>query len=176
MGTGQMLITIGAIILLGTVILNTNRGISNSTQVLLRTNFGLESISYCSSTIDEAESLPFDQSVINGVAIDTAVNQLTTPANLGEESATGDSLNDFDDYNGHKISDGGKGYRIDSTQLGTGWYKRWTQIKYVNFGDLSVNTTNATWIKRLDVKVWNTADSANSVVEMFAYYTYWYYK
>lgn len=95
MGTGQMLLTIGAVILLGNIILTTNRGIANSSQLMLKTNFGLEAVSLASSTVEEAESLPFDESTrFNS---DTSTSQLTAAANLGEESSSGDTLDDFDD-------------------------------------------------------------------------------
>ncbi len=175
MGTGQMLITIAAIVLLGTIIVNTNVGIGKSTQLLLETNFGLESVSLCASTIEEADNLPFDSSTVTPSKLDSSTTELTPPSSLGQANY-GDSLKDFDDYNGNDAAHGGKGYRLDSMQLGTGWYKRWTQVQYVNFGTLSVNTTSPTWIKRLDVKVWNVADSINSVVSMYSFDTYWFFR
>lgn len=171
MGTGQMLITIGAIVLLGTVILNTNRGIVNSSQVMLETNFGLEAVSLCASTIDEAEYLPYDENTRNG-SVDSGLSQLTLPANLGQESATGDTLDDFDDWNGPP----GVGYRRDTVKLATGNYVRKTQVHYIDFGTLAYDNTNRTWLKRMDVWVWNTADSAGSMVNMYAIYGYWYFR
>jgi hypothetical protein len=171
MGTGQMLISIGAIVLLGTVILNTNRGITSSSQVMLETNFGLEAVSLCASTIDEAEYLPFDESTRNGRA-DSGLSQLTLPANLGQESSTGDTLNDFDDWNGHI----GVGYRQEFDTLATGIYIRRTKVHYVDFYTLSIDNTNRQWLKRLDVTVWNTADSAGSTVSMYCIYGYWYFR
>ncbi len=171
MGTGQMLISIGAIVLLGTVILNTNRGITSSSQVMLETNFGLEAVSLCASTIDEAEYLPFDESTRNSRA-DSGLSQLTLPANLGEESSVNDTLNDFDDWNGHI----GVGYRLEKDSLATGWYMRKTQVHYVDFYTLNIDNTNRQWLKRLDVWVWNTADSAGSIVHMYSIYGYWYFR
>ena len=61
MGTGQMLITIGAIALLGGVILNVNRNIDNTGTILLHSNIGIEEVSLASSVMEEAQGLAFDE-------------------------------------------------------------------------------------------------------------------
>ncbi|MCL4538458.1 MAG: hypothetical protein M1469_09960 [Bacteroidetes bacterium] len=54
MGTGQMLLTVGAIILLSTIILTTNRSLNDNDEILLKTNLGLEEVSLATSIIEEA--------------------------------------------------------------------------------------------------------------------------
>jgi len=179
MGTGQMLITIAAIILLGSVILTTNTGIVNSNTVLMQTNFGIEAVSLAASTIDEAEDLPFDDSTANIVSGDSvqyfdinATTRLTPPAKLGCEGGGDDTLpDDFDDYNGPP----GGPYRQDTVLMGTGLYARRTKVCYVTQSNLQGVSAAATWYKRLDVQVWNTVDS-NDVVSMSAIYSYWYFR
>ncbi len=169
MGTGQMLLTIGAVILLGNIILTTNRGIANSSQLMLKTNFGLEAVSLASSTVEEAESLPFDESTrFNS---DTSTSQLTAAANLGEESSSGDTLDDFDDYNGPP----NQGYRIASLTLGTGIYDVKTHVCYVTPSNLTGSSSTPTWHKRIDVWVWNTADTKDTI-EVSSVYSYWYFR
>lgn len=180
MGTGQMLITVGAIMLLGTVILSTNKGIDNNSTILLKTNFGLEATSLAASVIDEAEYLPFDDATATSFGDATveykpinSVNQLTERPLLGSEGH-GDDIrpDDFDDYNGPAP---GPGYRIVSDTLSTGIYKIKTSVCYVSPNDLEGVSLQRTWFKRLDVCVWNTADSLDTV-RMSSIYSYWYFR
>lgn len=180
MGTGQMLVTIGAVMLLGSVILTTNRGITSSGEVMLKTNFALESTSLASSTIDEAMYLPFDDATANSFGESTtyiAINQtnlLTAPNLLGSENST-DAVapDDFDDYNGP--AGGANQYWLQTIRDSTGIYMVKTRVCYVNKNDLSGKSLTATWLKRLDVSVWNTADSLDTV-KMSAIYAYWYFR
>ncbi len=180
MGTGQMLVTIGAIMLLGTVILTTNRGITGSGELMLKTNFGLESTSLASSTIDEAMYLPFDAATANSFGEGTmyiAINQtnLLTPANLlGSENAD-DAVapDDFDDYNGP--AGGANNYRLQTISDSTGVYMVKAHVCYVNKNNLDGTSNTQTWLKRLDVSVWNTANPLDTV-KMSAIYGYWYFR
>jgi hypothetical protein len=162
MGTGQMLLTIGAIILLGSIILTTNRGISNSGQVLMQTSFGIDAVSLAETVIQEAASLPFDQADVNDSTMIT-LSDLTPANSLGYENNDPTDLDDFDDYNGRPgVSNG---FRLDSTSMPTGKYYIKTQVHYVQLGNLDPSTwpTITTYYKRLDVWVWNSVDSADKV-------------
>ncbi len=179
MGTGQMLLTVGAIVLLGTVILTTNRRINDSSEVMLKTNFGLESTSLATSIIDEAQYLPFDDSTANSFGEATeyialsSTNQLTPVNLLGYDGGGDDTLpNDFDDYNGQP---GGPGYRLVTLPMSTGIYKVKTSVCYVTPSNLEGTSLVRTWFKRMDVSVWNTADSLDTV-KMSAIYSYWYFR
>lgn len=179
MGTGQMLITVGAIMLLGTVILSTNKGINNNSTIMLKTNFALEATSLAASVIDEAEYLPFDDATATSFGEATnykainSVNQLTPRPLLGSEGH-GDDIHpdDFDDYNG---SAPGPGYRITTDTLSTGIYKVKTSVCYVDLNALEGVSLQRTWFKRLDVLVWNTADPLDTV-RMSSIYAYWYFR
>ena len=54
MGTGQTLLTIGAVMLLGTIILTTSRSLVDNNEVLLKNNLQLEEVSLATSVIEEA--------------------------------------------------------------------------------------------------------------------------
>jgi hypothetical protein len=180
MGTGQMLVTIGAVMLLGSIILTTNRGITGSGEVMLKTNFALEATSLAASTIDEAMYLPFDNATANSFGDGTtyiAINQtnlLTTPTLLGSENAD-DAVtpDDFDDYNGP--AGGANQYRLQTVVDSTGIYMVKTRVCYVTKNDLNGKSNAQTWLKRLDVSVWNTASPLDTV-KMSAIYAYWYFR
>ena len=167
MGTGQTLLTIGAMMLLGLVILGTNRKILDTNDTVLQANCGLDAVSLATSVIQEADSTAFDSSTLNGT--DTLLSQLTPANALGQENGNPNDLNDFDDYNGLN----GQG-RLDSTVLSTGKYYWRTRVYYVgSYSDLNQNSSVPTWTKRLDVYVWNK-DLPDTVV-MHSIYSYWFF-
>lgn len=172
MGTGQTLLTIAALMLLGTVILSTNGGIQNSKQVLLSTNFGLESVSLATSTIEKAQNLAFDAATDTQAVNVANMNLLTAPSSLGQENNDANDLNDFDDYNG--LNNGG---RLEVDTLSTGIYFVRTRVYYVArnqaTGTLDSSATR-TWSKRMDVWVWNKEDST-TVVRTSTVFSYWYF-
>ncbi len=167
MGTGQTLLTIGAMMLLGMVILTTNRNIISTSGVMLQANCGLDAVSLATSIIQEADSTAFDSSTVSGV--DTVLSQLTPASALGQDNGNPNDLNDFDDYNGLY----GQG-RLDSTTLSTGKYYWRTRVYYVdNSSDLNQNSPVRSWTKRLDVYVWNR-DLPDTIV-MHSIYSYWFF-
>lgn len=167
MGTGQMLLTIGAIMLLGTIILSTNRTLHSNSQLLLKTGYGIEEVSLATSIIEEAQGKAFDEH--SDTSKVTKPNKMTPPGLLGQENNDPNDLNDFDDYNGL-----GHGGRMDTFRLSTGTYCVKTQVYYVNAKDLDHKSDQATYSKRLDVWVWNRVDST-SVIKMSTIYSYWYF-
>ncbi len=172
MGTGQTLLTIAAIMLLGTVILSTDRNINDTGQVLLNSNVGLEEVSLATSTIEEAEGKAFDENTDT-----TDVTQLSqlTPANkLGQEYGDPNDLDDFDDYNGLY----GNGRLVIDTikvdSVVTGVYYDSTHVCYVDpASGLDNPVYTQTWYKRLDVWVWNK--DIPDTVKMHTVFSYWYF-
>lgn len=174
MGTGQTLVTIGAVMLLGAVILSTNRSLNTSSQVLLNSNVGLEEVSLATSIIEEAQGKAFDaQTDTNSVDPDS-IEKLTDWDRLGQEDGDPNDLNDFDDYNGLN----GKGrVVIDTVRIGsviTGIYYDSTRVYYVSpQNGLDKNVNSRTWSKRLDVWVWNK--DIPDTVKMHTVFSYWYF-
>jgi hypothetical protein len=164
MGTGQMLLTIGAIVILGGVILNVNSGINNTGTVLLHSNIGLDEISLAASAMEEAQGLAFDENT-NANTV-TTTSQLTPPGQLGQENGDSTDLDDFDDYNG--LNNQG---RTEIDTLPTGIYYVHTTVHYANTNDLTSNSDIATWNKRLDVRVWNTLNP--DTIKMQTIFSYW---
>lgn len=172
MGTGQTLLTIAAMMLLGTVILGTNTGLQNSSQVLMSTNFGLESVSLATSTIERAQNLAFDAATATQAVDPANINLLTDPTALGQENNNPNDLDDFDDYNG--LNNNG---RLEVDSLSTGIYYVRTKVYYVrrNMSSGSLDSIGTrTWSKRLDVWVWNKEDPA-TVVTTSTVFSYWFF-
>ncbi len=164
MGTGQMLVTIGAIAILGGVILTVNRNINNTSAILLHSNIGIEEISLASSIMEEAQGLPFDE--VTDTSSVTALSQLTPANSLGQEDGDSTDLDDFDDFNG--LNNQG---RLEIDSLATGVYYVYTRVCYVNQNNLMGNANTQTWNKRLDIWVWNS--SSPDTVKMQSVFSYW---
>ncbi len=108
MNTGQTILTIGALVLLGFTVLLTNRGSLQDGAIINQTEVDIYSVSLAESIIEEASGKAFDHYSASDTAgngnVITALSQLSTT--LGKESD--DTLtyspahyyfDDFDDYN-----------------------------------------------------------------------------
>lgn len=164
MGTGQMLLTIGAIMILGGVILSVNNNINNTSGILFHSNIGIEEVSLASSVMETAQGLAFDEVTDTG---SVSTTDRLTPANaLGQENGDSTDLNDFDDFNG--LNNMG---RLEVDTLSSGIYYVLTKVCYVDQNDLMGRAGSQTWNKRLDVWVWNSATT--DTVKMNTVFSYW---
>ena len=168
MGTGQTLLTIGAIMLLGTVILTINRSLNDSSEVLINSNVGLEEVSLATSVIEEAEGKAYDDSTKNNPLTSSQLSSLTPPDSLGQEGHVTTDLDDFDDYNGPNHNG-----RTEIDTLNGSIYHVLTIVYYVSSSSPNTVSTTTTWNKRMDVWVWNT--QIPDTVKMHAIYSYWHF-
>ena len=161
MNTGQMLLTILAVTLLGTTIFSVNRNSLNQGTILRQTELGIYAVSLATSFIQKASEMDFDEKTIGGVLYITIpmpqppsipVGTLTAPGSLGKdagETANNDSsFDDFDDYNG---------YVKDTTIPGVDKFHVTAEVYYVNqYPPYAKTTANITWLKQMNVRVNNT--------------------
>jgi len=187
MGTGQMMLTIVGMMLLGNIILTANRGINNIQQTMMTSGYDIDAISLAKSTIDRAQDLAFDEKTSDSTWVGSLAN-LTLPTNLGQENGNANDLDDYDDFNG--LSHGGKYYRVEiDTIKQTGFiYKDSTTVKYVtrrlSDGALIPSSATATWTKQLDVWVYLWGFNSGKIVDPGVYrpdtvhmvdiFSYWY--
>lgn len=172
MGTGQMVLTIMAIVLLGTTILSVNSSSLNQGTILRQTELGIYAVSLASSYIQRAAALDFDEKTVNGLlSITVPMPQppnipsttLTAPASLGPEPGTpgttvgvyetknfDNTYDDFDDYNTFvkdtNISDVDK-FHVHADVYYISQTAPFTKV-----------TANTTWLKQMDIYVNNTVD------------------
>ena len=99
MGSGQMLLTSAALVLLMTVLLSFYRSSDSTQKAIVETKMGITAVALASSVIEDAQGQAFDENTLT--AADTALSQLTAPASLGMESGESypSKIDDFDDYN-----------------------------------------------------------------------------
>ncbi|HCV42451.1 MAG TPA: hypothetical protein DGH68_03135 [Bacteroidetes bacterium] len=168
MGSGQMLLALGAMFLLGIIIFSANSNMLENEKVVMDSEFGIAAISLATSLVEEAEGKMFDQaSVDSGV---TATTQLTTTAYLGKDAnesyRTSDSTktdyDDLDDFNGffiEYVSDQSHAqiatYRGDSKGFRADYFLK-AKVEYVNVTTSTITASaNRTWHKRLTINVFS---------------------
>lgn len=159
MNTGQMLVTMAAMILLSTVILNVNRNSLTNTVQMDESKYQLLAVSLGTALIEEAFALPFDERTANNLTADTT---LDLSVNLGPEvsESTVASFDDFDDYNNYKGNTEG-----DSTFQSATMYFR-CRVHYVD-PDVSLDSVaSRTWHKKITVYISSPfiEDSTTNVV------------
>ena len=164
MNTGQMLLTIGAMILLATLILRVNNNMSASTDTVYDSKFAILATSLGNSILEEASDKAFDQaSTSNSVS---SLTSLTLPNKLGPESGeVYPNFNDVDDYNGF--------VKVDST-LPSAIFKASCKVDYVSPNLPTSTSVIRTWTKRITVTV--TSVSMPDTIKLSSLYSYWVFR
>jgi hypothetical protein len=184
-GTGQTILTIGALLLLGFTVLLTNRSSLQFGTVINQTEIDIYSVSLAESIIEEAAGKAFDHysasDTAGSGAVITATTQLTDPSLLGKE--TDDSypnFDDFDDYNSWATTP----YVMYVAGVDSFHIK--AEVFYVDTTDPDFKQSTRTWHKKMIVKVWPTiapwgetqasGKAKPDTVIMSYLYSYWWFR
>ena len=164
MNTGQMLLTIGAMVLLSTLILRVNNNISSGTNTVYDSKFVILATSLGNSILEEASDKAFDEATTSNSV--SSLTSLTNPVNLDHESGeVYPNFNDVDDYNGF--------VKIDST-LPSAVFKATCAVDYVLPYSPNITSPTRTWTKRITVTV--TSISMPDTVRLSSLYSYWVFR
>jgi len=145
------MLTIGAMMLVTTVLLNFYRLMSATGDDIAGAQDGILMTTIATSYIELANGLAFDTYTDTAHVDPTQKHFLTLPNNLGRESSYEDSVykfNDYDDFNGFSIEReaGGSGRR----------FRTEFTVFYVNPNDVSAYSGNREFVKRMNLKIWRT--------------------
>jgi len=161
MNTGQMLLTIVAIVLLGLTVITVNSTFSQHGMVLEKTEVGVYATSLATSLIQEATGRAFDEKTVDTVA--NSSTDFTLPASLGPESGeVYPTFDDFDDYNGL--------VRTVDVQ-GTDVFTVWSTVSYVQDDHPDLSSMNRTYHKRIDIAVAGSLSA--DTIRMSSIFSYW---
>ena len=164
MSTFQMLLVLGAIFILSLIILNINKRVVSTDDVMYDSNFGIIATSIATSIIEEASQKHFDALTDTTAALSST--QFTVSGSLGIESGedTSDSktFNDFDDYNNYSHAD---------TTILNEQFKVRCKVVYVNANGLDSYSSNQTWHKKLTVSV--SHPSMQDTISQSTIFSYW---
>lgn len=106
MGTGQSMLTLGAMMLITIIILNFNRMMNHIDQSLDFNRFHLEALSIMTSHVEELSQLFYDE-VSTDTTSEKTLNEFTLPNQLGFENNDSSWVDDIDDLNGYSVADTG---------------------------------------------------------------------
>jgi len=167
MNTGQMLLTIGALLLLSTVMLRVNSNNFSTETVRDEARFGVIATSIATSIIEQAKSFAFDANTdTNSV---TTLFELTSDFDLGpdagENSADIKTFNDFDDLDGYT--------KIDST-MQSAIFEISCSVNYVSEANLMGISSVPTWHKKISVTV--SSPSMGDTLTEASIYSYWFFR
>ncbi len=183
MNTGQMMLTIAALMLLGMVVLRVNNGFLSTGTTVMETKFNIMAVSLGTSIIEEANTKAFDSATDNDAI--TTTTPLKAYNQLGPESGeTYPNYNDFDDFNNYNriitakplgtIPSGVETVIVDST-FRSADFRLDCVVDYVTIsGSEVIPTTSKTWNKRLRFTV--TSPSMRDTVRLQTIFSYWYFR
>ena len=165
MNTGQMMITIGAIMLLTLVIIRVNNGFLSTDEVLMRSKFGVLAVSLATSMIEEANGKAFDNNTdTTSVTSTTQLTNSLGPAS-GEQYS---SFNDVDDFNNYTR------YTITDSTIKSAPFKIYCRVNYVNPSAPKDSTNTRTWHKKISVEV--SSPNMEDTIKMSSIFSYWYFR
>jgi hypothetical protein len=164
MNTGQTLLTIVAIMLLGSNVVSINRTFTQHGVVLQQTEIGVFGVSLAQSIVEEAQGRRYDANTTDSMAV--SLNELSTTLGPEAGETTRMLFDDFDDYNGWK----------DSLYVqGVDRFRRWATVGYVNTLNLDDTSTvvakTPSWHKKLTVFV--KPDNSEDTIKISYIFSYW---
>lgn len=175
MNTGQMIMTLFAMILLTTLVLSINQGYLVTHSTMSNNRIDIMALSLANSIIEDATSLPFDAKTV-GAAI-TGTNVLTPAASLGLDN--GESRNnpggftDFDDYNCYRTNP-----RLDTLIVpGTQdmiLFRTYCAVDYITADAPDQVSASATYHKRIKLRIYSPG--LDDTIRISTVYSYWYFR
>ncbi|MCZ7602347.1 MAG: hypothetical protein QY331_14845 [Melioribacteraceae bacterium] len=171
---GNLLITLGALSLVGLLVLTTNNNIMNNNVTVAESEIVITGISLAQSLIDEIKTKAFDQVEITGTIDSPSDLSSTLGPEAGEKVATPDTsssqaysslsaYNDVDDYNGYS--------RTVDTDIAENFSLTCT-VQYVQVSNPDILSGTRTYSKLITVTVTSPFFTTLPSVQMRSAITY----
>jgi MSHA pilin protein MshD len=162
MNTGQMIMTMGAMILLSTIVLRVNTLNLTNESIRDQAQYGVLATSIATSLIEEAQSKAFDEKTdSNAVSSLSGLSTILGPE-TGETESTYD---DFDDYNGYTKRDSSMPSAIFDISC---------QVVYVTSDNLEGFSSNRTWHKKINVTI--SSPFSSDTFRTSSIFSYWFFR
>ncbi len=159
-----MMLTIGAMILLSTLMLRINTNNLQTDTVRAEAQYGVIATSLITSIMEKAKSLAFDTKTDTNNVTDK--NELTHPSSLGPGfGETYDTFNDFDDFDGYT--------KVDSS-MPSAVFDIYCEVFYIQKSNLKDKYNSRTWHKKITVQV--SSDFMQDTIKQSSIYSYWYFR
>ncbi len=147
MSSNQSMLVIGSIFLLGMLIVNFYGANTQQMEASVENEASIAATGIAQSMLDDIQNRAYDEFTVGSYT--TSADSFTSVVSLGPESGETSSalFDDIDDFNGYSTVD-------SSTRLGN--YDISVDVAYItNFAPNSVSYSK-TFVKRIDVNVFNT--------------------
>ncbi len=167
MGLGQMLLSVLAMALLGSVLLMMNNTTLDSGSSVETTEYVIMASSLGVSQMEQALGKAFDEKTVS-----SDVNSVSSlSSTLGKEGTEAEAtFDDFDDYNGFSKTITG-----DSVYFRSATYLIRDSVDYVTISSNAVVTSaSRTYHKRL--RVWVSSPFMRDTLTFQTVYSYWYFR
>jgi hypothetical protein len=178
-----MTMVIGALALLGILLLGANTSLLESTADQDNSEFGVTAISLANSLVDEALGKKFDRASLGGAI--GSLSQLTSPDSLGPDGSEHyrgvQDFDDFDDFNNIFLVYKSNVPSDTAHTPGSNWeqivpglrakYFVRAKVEYVQENNLDFATSSKTWYKRITVIV--SSPSYDDSLAIPAVMSYW---
>jgi hypothetical protein len=162
MNTGQMIMAIGAMMLLSGIVLRVNTSNMNNESIRDQAQYGVLATSIATSIIEEAQSKAFDHHTdTNSVSLLTQLSSVLGP----EAGETPDTYNDFDDFNGLA--------RRDSS-MPSAIFDIVCEVVYVDPNNIQGFTPSRTWHKKINVTI--SSPFSPDTIKTSSIFSYWYFR
>lgn len=156
MNSGQTFLTIGAFVLLSTILLNFYRVLSSTSTDVNQSEANIAEVALATSYNEFAQGLCFDEASIDSFITTANINSLTAPTSLGVDSPPGPgepnettmkAFDDFDDFNNYAFDD-------SALVSSVGIFHSDFKVYYVSALDVNTVSTTRTFVKRMDITIY----------------------
>lgn len=158
MNSGQTLLTLGAFVLLMTMLTNFWQLLALSGTNMNQSEADIAEVALATSYNQFAQGLCYDEATIDSFMTTATMGTLTAVSRLGVDNpppsgepteASMTSFDDFDDFNNYQLD--------DSSLIGSvGVFHSNFKVYYVSPTDLNSVSTTPTFVKRMDVTIYRT--------------------
>lgn len=146
MGTGQTIITLGALTLLSYAVLNFNRTVSSVDVTIIENKYRLEALSMLNQYAETTKQHYFDETTLDTTS-NKELTDLTLPKNLGMDYNDSGVIDDFDDYNGYTIA--------DTANSGMP-FVLYFEVEYVKLSGAQLEKSSSReYHKRMRIRIWD---------------------
>jgi len=164
MNTGQMMLSLGAMILLSFLILRVNGSQLTTQDTMQNTKFGILAVSLASSVLESASEKAYDEKSAGNFV--SKLSKLTDENKFGTDGGEDpDSISTFDDF------DDFDGYTVADSSLPSAVFNINCKVQYVDPDVGGFVTSNKTWHKMLTVTV--SSPSMMDTIKMSKVFSYW---
>jgi hypothetical protein len=155
MSTGQVILTVGAFVLLSMILLSFYGLVADSSKTIETTQGDITEVALAISYQEIIQGMAFDEATTDGIRHD--LNDLSSNLGVDNPPPVGDPLeesletfDDVDDFNGYERPDVNPGGVV-------GTFRTHVDVHYVNPDDINQISSSKTFVKRVDMKLWRVS-------------------